>query len=132
MKDSEKLRIIQNNLSDGLHVPFRPIDEEYAISDLKIKLNAFNYALEGLKEMSSHSVIKHEDMLNLTIYWMNISINLEQVLSLVEYVDAALDPRDDIIEFEDLHHWEFSITRVKTAIEEYRKQKREANNETKN
>jgi len=121
MKDNLKLQIIRKNLSDGLHVPFRPIDDEYAISDLKIKLNAFNYALEGLKEMASHSVIEHEDVLNLTIYWMNISINLEQVLSLVEYVDAALDPRDDIIEFKDLHHWEFSITRVKSAIEEYRK-----------
>lgn len=123
MKDNVKLQIIQKNVNDGLRVPFKPSDESYAISDLKLKLDVFDFALRGLKEKSSHSIVEHEDMINLALYWMNISINLEQALSLLEYADAALDPRDDIVEFEDLHHWEFPITRVKSAIEEYRKER---------
>jgi|SRR5690625_2790870 len=122
---NEKLSIIRNNISDAVAAPHKPIDDKYLISDLRIKINMFDFALEGMKGQAEHSEIDHDDLIDLSYLWMNLMINLEIAVPLLEYVDEVFGQNSEVVELEDVKSYKISVTRLRGAIDEYREKNKE-------
>jgi len=122
---NEKLSTIRNNISDATAAPYRPIGDNDLIFDLRIKINMFDLALDGLERRSEYSQVEQGDILDLSYAWANLMTNLEIAVPLLQYIEEVLDQDSEAVELEDIEGYQIPVRRLRGAIDRYREKNKE-------
>ena len=120
MKSNAKIKTIKQNLDDGLLKSYGPLKEGSLLADLKYQLSLHQEILDGIKRRAENETLSNEDMDIAIKVWNNIRTNLNRALSLLEYIDKAIESDEvDLDKCENIH---FPLEdEVKQGIEGSRK-----------